>query len=214
MFRIEENDLQVETKLYETNLFVPVGQHLLVAASSSSLAFDGHIKYHTDCRISTIAGSTLFRVVVYGAYDGWLTIVSLPRWKVVRKASLDGEIATKLLITESCGLILAFTHDHLFVLNINGLVVRKIVNNVDIRFWVGFVSNAGLDYVVYVDEQNDVGWFEAMYPERKTTLFRCSGGVALLHYKKSVQSIVALSRNGMVKAYRFSSELPVIVSPR
>jgi hypothetical protein len=213
MFRIQENDLQIETKLSETNLIAPVGQHLLVAESSSSLGFDGHIKYHTDCRISAIAGSTLFRVIVYAAYDGWVTIVSLPRWKVVRKTSLDGEIATKLLVTESCGLILAFTHDHLFVLNINGLLVRKVPNHVDIRLWTGFVSNAGLDYVLYADGQNDIGWFEAMYPERKATLFRWPD-VALIHYKKSVQSIIALSTHGLVKACKFSSEIPVVISPR
>jgi hypothetical protein len=212
-FRVHESEIQIETKTIETNLIVTVGQHLLVAASSSSLSFDGRIKYHTNCRMSAIAGSSTFRVIAYAGFDGWVHVLSLPRWKPVNKATLDGAIVSKLLITESNGLILAFTHQHFFVLSINGVVIRKVANDAEICCWTTFVSNAGIDYVIYVDAQNDVGWFEAMYPERKTTLFRFPD-LVLLHYKKSAQIIVAVSKQGAVKFARFSSEIPVTLSPR
>jgi hypothetical protein len=70
------------------------------------------------------------------------------------------------------------------------------------------MSNARFDYAAYADSQGDVGWFEALYPERKTTLFRFPD-LAVLHYKRSEQSIVALSTHGRVILYRFSSEIPV-----
>jgi hypothetical protein len=105
-------------------------------------------------------------------------------------------------------MIVVFTNRSTWVFSVNGDFVRKTANDVAIVAWTTFVSNAGFDYIVYGDPRGDVGWFEALYPERKTSLFRFPD-LAVLHYKRSEQSIVALSTQGRVKICRLSREIPV-----
>jgi hypothetical protein len=210
LIKIDHNDIETEHAVLETKLMVGIGDHLITAPSFSSLAMDGEIKCFTTARISALAGSLIFQIVVFALCDGFVYIRSLPHWKAIRKGCLEGQIATKIHITESVGLVLLLTQRYIFLFTVNGVFVRKVANGALIWTWTGLVSNAGFDYVLYADKENEVGWFEAMYPEKKTSLFRFSE-LALLHYKKSAQSIVALSTQGRVKIYRFSSELPVSI---
>jgi hypothetical protein len=212
LMRLSDTKIETQKIILEPGPIVGVGNKLLAMGSPSALWFDGEIVWPSHSRISAIAVSDIFQIVVFAVYDRWIGVVSMPQWRGVRKASLDGEIGTKILITDSMGMILVLTNHHFFLFTVNGVPIRKVVNNVAIGIWTKFVSNAGFDYVITVDAHNNIVWCEAQHPERRKIIFHFPD-LAFLYYKKSIQSIVVLSIHGKVKIHWFSTEIePTIIS--
>jgi hypothetical protein len=206
--RVDDSRAEVAIFPADAQPMAVIGDQVIIAVSPAGLTVDTVSTWQARARIAAVAGSAVFHVVVVALWDGSLEVVSFPRWRAVRRASLEGEVARRIIVTDSIGMILVFTKRHTWVFSINADFVRKAATNEEILYWTPFVSNSGFDYILYGDAHGEVGWFEALYPEKKTTLFRFPD-LVMLYYKKSEQSIVALSARGKVKIYLFSAELPI-----
>jgi hypothetical protein len=188
--RLDECDIETEEARFEINLIVGVGDKVLAAATPSSLWLDGKVSWHSEARISGVAGSEVFHILVFAVYDGWIRVIALRHWRPVRKVAIDGEVATRIAVTEAFGIIVVLTTQHVWCFTVTGVLVRK------------------------ADAHNKVGWFEALYPERRTIVCQFPEIVAL-HYKKSAQCIVAVSREGKLKTCHQSSDInPIAPSKR
>jgi hypothetical protein len=98
------------------------------------------------------------------------------------------------------GFILVLTFDRLFLLNASGALIKTVDLEREIFAWVECVSLDGFDYVAFAQRDNQIGFFEAMYPEKRTILFAFNELVSLTH-KRSAQCLVAISRTGRVKFF-------------
>jgi hypothetical protein len=203
--RVEPEAISSKPHFIETPMAVNFGSHLILCPSFSSISIDGTVMYSSMSRISAITANVVFHVLVFGTFDGYISIVSLHRWKIVRKMSLEGQIARQILITNALGLILVRTFERIFVFNVNGMPVTAVAINFEIVRWTAFVSAQGFDYVVYSNADSEVGWFEAFAPEQKHTLFLFRD-LVLLTYVKAIQAVVVVSAAGLVKCSRLSPD--------
>jgi hypothetical protein len=203
---IDRESILYESHFVETALAANLGDQLILCPSTSSIAFDYQVVFHSKWRISAITANKVFHIVVFGTIDGNAVAVSLNKWQVVRRMSLGNGVAQHILVTDAFGLILVMTIERIFVFNVNGMPLKSVANRYDIVRWNKFVSSQGFDYVIYSTAGNDVGWFEAYYPDQNHLLFKCEKIVSLA-YVRSIEMVVAVSAQGKVECRRLSPEV-------
>jgi hypothetical protein len=115
-------------------------------------------------RIACFARSEKFNITVIGCLDTKLRIRSNETGLKVATVSLDGQIATRLLITKGWGFIVALTDSHFFVLTVNGLLVQKIERTVSFNNWFTFRVPPGFDFIALSLDNGKLRYFEAADP--------------------------------------------------
>jgi hypothetical protein len=115
-------------------------------------------------RIACFARSQKFNITAIGCLDAQLSIRSNETGLKVATVSLDGEIATHLLIMKGWGFIVALTDRHFFVLTVNGLLVQKVERTCGFTHWFTFRIPPGFDYIGLSLGKGKLRYFEAADP--------------------------------------------------
>jgi hypothetical protein len=149
-------------------------------------------------RILCFASSDVFKITVAGCDDGKLRIRSNWSGRKVATIGLDGEIAVKVLITRSWGMIVVKTIASIFVFDVNGFPVQKVANSSEFVVSASFDTRDGFDFVVFQDSDQKSYWFEAANPSAMTLLESVPLGLVCIDYDKGWDRFLFVSDTGKV----------------
>jgi hypothetical protein len=116
-------------------------------------------------RIICFARSRKFNITAIGCQDSTVRIRSNETGAKVATVSLDGAVASALLITKAWGFIVVRTDALVFVLTVNGLVVQKIKMEGWAR-WFTFRTRDGFDFIGFNMDDGTLTYFEAADPKQ------------------------------------------------
>jgi hypothetical protein len=99
------------------------------------------------------AVSDAFRIVVVGTGRGSLVVFDIPSGLPIREVELGGATAQKVMVAESCGLIVVLTmKNDVVVFSMNGTFVRKAALKRKVARWATWASN-GIDFLALAPER-------------------------------------------------------------
>jgi hypothetical protein len=156
----------------------------------------GGLICHSDGRITAMAASLVFQLLVIATAVGTVHFVNLPTGHTI--ASVDvADLVTAIEITESWGFVLALSKQTLNVFTVNGMLIRRQALTASIIHWALFSSAQGFDFVVFADSANTVGFFEAFYPDKFVGLLSVRE-VRTVGYDRTQSRLLAVTEMGEV----------------
>ena len=146
--------------------------------------------------VSALAVSDTYRSLVFATADGMVCFSSLPEFEDLGVVMLSGFV-TKILITEAWGFVVLLCGTEIYVYNVNGTLVKTAEFSRVVKCWSSFTSAYDFDYVVYVDGDDNVWYFEVFYPDLHTKIGTFSG-VLSVHYDSDSSSFVMIQAEGKI----------------
>lgn len=189
--------LQTESLMSETAFWAESGRNLVYCETSTSLRINTDL-YFTSSKIHAFCASFEFRIVVLATIDGVVTVVSMKNHRKVKSVRLDGQRVLEITITPALGFIIALTAESLWVMDVNGTVLRKNPRSRGMRMLSPFRGSDGIDYVAFVDGSGNVGAFEAFYPENISCDLCEVVDPVSLRFSRLYQSIVTTTPDGVI----------------
>ena len=134
---------------------------------------------YANARVSCLAVSEDFHVLAYGTMLAQIHLVSTTNAREVRSVSLDDEIPTSILLTQSWGFVVVRAQRHIFVFNVNGMLIRKFAMPNHIIRWTTFSTRSGFDYIAYQDTNAQIYVSEAPSAPPSTPVLTCRNLVSM-----------------------------------
>jgi hypothetical protein len=157
------------------------------------------IFYIAKSNILKMAVSARFHIAALSCDDRKVRIRCLTNGKKVATIDLDGELAVELFVTRGFGFVVIVTASRIALLTTNGSVAKAVRYDFGkVTSWFTWMSQSGMDYIGFVDENGRIYYFEAYYPERLVAV-ACFDGIAAVKYDCSSRSFRILMRTGRVE---------------
>ena len=152
--------------------------------------------YNVHCPITCLDSSVTFSIFVIGGLDGKIRIRSIKNGKKIKTVKLDEEIPVKILITECWGFILVQTINKLFVLSVNGKIMKKIDNFPKFTKWFPFHTRDDFDFVVFIDENFQIMYFEAINPDQLFSVTDLNTSIEAIKFDYRTECFIILTTDG------------------
>ena len=167
--------------------------------NSSLKLYDSNKSYLSEKEIVCYTVSQSYSSLVYATIDGSIHIISIPSGKPINTVDLK-QIPTKMLITSCWGFIVILCGLNLTVMSINGYIIKTYKFEYEIKFWKTFRTNDGFDYIFYVFDDDKLGVFEVMYPEKQCSICDATDLIDA-HFIKESEVILTLTKSGKIAVY-------------
>jgi hypothetical protein len=131
--------------------------------------------------VVTIEGS----VLLYRLSDG-----------VFRVRCQVGQLPEKILVTEGWGFVLVATAGRVWLMTVNGDLVRSVAPPGLVCAWCTWRSAKGFDFVAVADEKGCVFVCEAFYLEFGEPVAFCRGAVADLAWLRDPEALAVVRKDG------------------
>jgi hypothetical protein len=187
---------------WKTTLFAPFYGDVIFARNPDKIDSLGRsiMPVHTEAPIVTLAVSEVYRLMVVATADHRVHFYSLPGGKRAQSCKTEN-LVLRILITEKWGFAVLDTQPAILLFNVNGNLIKTFSKEYpwyQVRCWSAFAEH-GRDFIVFVDQSDNVRYFEAFYPEREKKLAPLNLKVPFaleVHYRPSVVAFAVLSANG------------------
>jgi hypothetical protein len=187
----------------ENDIIFCLGEQLLFCPHSSSLALfslrgEGITTLcQTLSRVVKVYADKTFKIVVVSTIDGFVRVFDLLTGDLVRAVDIGGE-AMLIGVTPKWGLIVVYIRNEFFVLNVNGLLLKREKLTETIVNWFTFSSQKDFDVVVYVTASRKVGVFDPLHPEMTQSLHEMKDEVVNVFFDPSVAEFMIVSKGGHI----------------
>jgi hypothetical protein len=132
--------------------------------------------------VITIEGS----VLLYRLSDGAFRV----------RCQAGGELPERVLVTEGWGFIAAATAEAVWLMTVNGDLVRRSVLPGVISAWCTWRNAKGFDFIAMADEKGCVFVCEAFYLDFREPVAFCRGAVADLAWVREAEALAAVRKDG------------------
>jgi hypothetical protein len=157
----------------------------------------GHLRHfcHTDSRVTAIAGSAAFKIVVLATLDGDVHVRNLLTGALVRRTPLGGEVR-RIAVTKNWGYVLALVGGEVAVLSVNGVLLERVWIE-GIADWFPFSSIGDADCVAFV-AGGRLGVFPAARPQEIVQFHELQARTRDVIFDLKTLSFVVILENGCV----------------
>jgi hypothetical protein len=187
----------------DTDIVWPIRDDLIFCPDAASVAClalrSGGVRPLTPAfaRIVRIAADPVFRIVAIATIDGDIHICDLTTGQLVRSTTAGGEVAL-LAITPKWGDVVALARGSIFVMNVNGVVLRRAEAAYPMSAWFPFSSLSDFDFVAFVTDEGTMGLFEPLMPDRAWPFHEGGARVLAVSFDKALRALVLLGQRGEV----------------
>lgn len=160
---------------------------------------------HAFCeRITCIAVSSFFGITVVAFSDGKVLIYDNEKSKVMKSANV-GQVIYKTVIAQTTGLILCKTQHEIFVISINGTVIKSApFDRWSYSCCTWKDANTGVDIVASSDLQGNIFVFEAFFPQKPLFAAACGARPLCMKYNQQLLGLCILTEKSQFLFYPFS----------
>lgn len=162
------------------------------------------ISIHTFTdRIRSIAINKDFHILVIASNNSTLLYVSLSSGQVVKVFELPGK-ANDVIITPKWGFVLVYLsniidgilHHYIHLYSINGDLINSIEVKRKVKYWTSFSSPSDFDFIVIVDDDDEIYLFEAFYLDINQKLYKVSSRVITIEYIYVLSTLCVMCEDG------------------
>lgn len=172
----------VDAGIYERNFFTTSKTGAVYLWDSYKLNSPQLVLNVFSDSLKAATVSQNFGVFVFATNDGYCEIYSLNGKRFVNSIYLDGFVGQRILITPKLGLIIVKTLEKIWVMTINGFVIKKVPFGHQLGVCTLWSSNSGIDFIAVADLNGNVWSFEAYYPEKAAIVKSCHDPVVGMEY--------------------------------
>jgi hypothetical protein len=147
-------------------------------------------------KVVLMAISLEFDLLVVATLEANVLLYSLSKGVFRFRCDLEGEIATKILITPGWGFVVVLTRNHVHAFNVNGVKIRTETCPSSILCWCAWKSPKGFDCIAAADDKGRLIVCEAFYLRFGESLCFCRGLVVDLSYVSESATLSAVTRDG------------------
>ncbi|OHT06306.1 hypothetical protein TRFO_25643 [Tritrichomonas foetus] len=150
----------------------------------------------TSSRITCLITSQQFNTIVFGTEKCQANVFSLSDriLNCVIDISNDYE-PQKVLITSGWGFIIIEAQKEISVYTINGTLIGNMIMENSILDWYETTNTFGEDFIVFIDDSNRIGIFEAAKPLKENIKYiQGQEGTIALTYHEQFECIVTLAK--------------------
>ena len=158
------NDVYFEQPLFFGKLFLSDPSSLSLLNSKS--IYNSTKICNVSSKILLLSSNYRMKIFVTCSEDCKVRIKKLNTFKKISTVYLGKELPVKLLITKTWGVILVKTINSLFVLSVNGDILKIVDNFPNIVNWNTYTSKDGFDFVVFETDDHKISYFDVFYPEQ------------------------------------------------
>ncbi|OHT06905.1 hypothetical protein TRFO_24937 [Tritrichomonas foetus] len=151
----------------------------------------------SDSKVTALYSSKQFNIAVYATIDGFIHVCDLETAIDINKYNI-GYQTKQILVTSNLGFIVALSDDRITVFNVNGEFLSTYKFNFLIRKIFNFTLISGVDFISYETNENEVGYFEAFYPDQYRTLKKFNSMIQRISYDHFHKVFIAVETNGRI----------------
>lgn len=151
--------------------------------------------WFADTKITAVAAINTFKIVAFSTIDGFVHVHDLVTTKEISRVNVNYEVK-QIVITKNWGFIVAASEEMLNIISVNGEQIKTFKTPFVIDKIFACATNSGFDYIAFSTWENQVGYFEAMYPEGWTKLKKCDSQVVRMTYDNNHRTFVVIEDNG------------------
>jgi hypothetical protein len=155
----------------ETKVFASCGDLMVFSREVGELAYckiadnaKVHLIAHVGGEITVVVVRVAFRMVACATIDGVLHAFDFKTGAEILKFATNEEVSF-LEMTPGWGFLLAVSQQRIFLFTVNGELVKVVAATTEIRNLFVHESVSGTDGFSFVNDKNEIGVFEAFYPE-------------------------------------------------
>jgi hypothetical protein len=149
-------------------------------------------------QISVMAANASFQIVAFATRDGFVHIVDSNNGASLLDFDTESEVI-EIVITTGWGFVIVLLQSHVLLFSVNGEFIKKWKPFFPIVKLFEHCSVDGFDFVSFVTPDDDIGLFEALYPEKQFFIARSQPGVIRVMYD-SVHNLCIVFRSAGVVA--------------
>ena len=188
LYYISSLNKVTEIPLYtELPLFTTLNRMILFCRDKCSLCkmgIDGknYSKFcFSESKVTALISSKHFSIIAYATMDGYVHICDLETAKEINRQFV-GYQAKQIAITSNLGFIISISDTKLNVFTVNGESITSASYNFLISQIYLFSLKTGQDFISFVTNKNEVGYFEAFYPEKYKFLKQFNSSIKRVSY--------------------------------
>ncbi|OHT14254.1 hypothetical protein TRFO_15412 [Tritrichomonas foetus] len=151
--------------------------------------------------IITLECSIEFAIIVFGCDDCKIRIKSLQKGDKIATIDLEDDVPEKIIVTESWGFIVVRGVKRLYVLSVNGKLIKAIDTFPHFKQWFTFKTCDDFDYIGIEDFDSHVWYFEVMYPENLYDLTEFDANIVAMRYDNNHDCFLVLTDNGRLMVF-------------
>lgn len=151
--------------------------------------------WFAEAKITALAASNVFKIVAFSTIDGFIHVHDLVTTKEISRINLNYEVK-QIVITLNWGFVVASSEEMITILSPNGEQIKSFRAPFVIDKIFTCSIKAGFDYISFSTFENQVGYFEAMYPESWTDLKKCDSSVIRITYDNLHRTFVIIEEGG------------------
>jgi hypothetical protein len=145
-----------------------------------------------------MAVSPYFKMFALATLDGRVTVYSLRSGKKVSSVPFQKEVL-ELIATPKLGFIVVFMEGEVTLMNVNGDVMKNVVFEKVVKKVFTFASEHDLDFVIVQTMDNELGFFEAFYPENFVLFASVQEEVVWAVHSAAITSFLVVTRTGSLR---------------
>ena len=189
--------IEKEPLLLETTFWAQNGRNFVCCETRSALRINKNY-FFTESGVYAFCASFEFGIVVLAVHGGSVVIVSMKNHRKVKSIDIEGQHVLEIVVTPALGFVVVLTRDCVWILNVNGTLLRKTERVGGMHMFHPFRASDGLDYVAFVDSNEKIGYFEPFYPENViTNMCECCNPISLYFSQRS-NSIIVCQADGLI----------------
>jgi hypothetical protein len=120
---------------------------------------------YSEKDIVLLATSRVFQILAVVTVDGFVRIYDAGNGTLLTNFETKQDIRVKF-ITHAWGFVVAISNQEIFLFSVNGEFIKSHVIDVQIVKAFAHMTVGGFDFMSFVTASNEIGVFEAMFPER------------------------------------------------
>ena len=196
---------------YQTKFLISCENDLIYCPDDNTISVKSFINKNTvnvwksDSRITKLAANSDFKVFAFATIDNFVSVHSLNGGCQVNQVNIINDI-NYMIFTKKWSFLVVFTYSTISLLNVDGEVV-KICPGFDdnIIFADSFSSANGFDYVIYQNENYQVFYFEAFYPDNRKSIIDANSEIKSAFYDRMASCLIFIYSNGLIQLLPLSS---------
>lgn len=148
--------------------------------------------------VTSIAISSKFGIVACGTSSGDLCVFSIHTHMLQFIVKLPAE-PSRIIITPSFGFIVVESNHELFLLSLNGKIIRRRTVDFVIAKWNAWCCERGIDFILIADTKGQIRMSEAFYIKFDEVVFQSKTKILDMKYIVMTRGIVVISADGYAR---------------
>jgi hypothetical protein len=158
---------------------------------------------HSQREITALTASRLHQILAVATVDGTVAVHDAKNGTVLTRYETGQEIR-HLLITDGWGFVVALSATAAFVFSVNGDFIRSDPLTVPFAKVFAHTSFGRFDFVSFVTHSNEIGIFEALFPQNHGTLTKFPVEIANIIYDSRHRILILCGVNGAIRTFPYA----------